>query len=241
MLKRRTVTVRFKEEERDRDMKRNVSLEEISDGKLYDANDLVKADCGGCAGCSACCHGMGNSIILDPMDVVRLAEGTGKTAEGLLAEGYLELNVVDGIILPNLKMTGTAEACAFLSPEGRCSIHPFRPGICRLFPLGRYYEKNTFRYFLQTHECPKSNRTKIRVRRWIDTPELQKYETYISDWHYFLEDVQGCLEQMEDETEVKNVNLYLLKLFYLKPYSGMSDFYQVFYDRLKQVREVLGA
>ena len=34
-------------------MKRNVSLEEISDGKLYTSNDMVKADCGDCAGCSS--------------------------------------------------------------------------------------------------------------------------------------------------------------------------------------------
>ena len=50
-------------------MKRNVSLEEISDGRLYDKNDMVRAGCGGCKGCSACCHGMGESIILDPYDL----------------------------------------------------------------------------------------------------------------------------------------------------------------------------
>ena len=53
-------------------MKRQVSLEEISDGRLYGPNDLVKADCGDCRGCSDCCHGMGSSVILDPMDVYRL-------------------------------------------------------------------------------------------------------------------------------------------------------------------------
>ena len=29
-------------------MRREVTLEEISDGKLYDANDMVKADCQDC-------------------------------------------------------------------------------------------------------------------------------------------------------------------------------------------------
>ena len=36
-------------------MRRQASLEEISDGHLYGLNDMVKADCGGCSGCSACC------------------------------------------------------------------------------------------------------------------------------------------------------------------------------------------
>ena len=31
-------------------MKRNVELSEISDGRLYTANDMVKADCFDCQG-----------------------------------------------------------------------------------------------------------------------------------------------------------------------------------------------
>ena len=36
-------------------MERNIDMKEVSDGKLYTSNDMVKADCGGCEGCSACC------------------------------------------------------------------------------------------------------------------------------------------------------------------------------------------
>ena len=56
-------------------MRREVSLEEISDGKLYEANDMVKADCQDCAGCHDCCEGMGDSVVLDPLDVNRLCMG----------------------------------------------------------------------------------------------------------------------------------------------------------------------
>ena len=53
-------------------MERNVEIDKISDGKRYGANDLVKVGCDDCRGCSACCNGMGDSIVLDPMDVYRL-------------------------------------------------------------------------------------------------------------------------------------------------------------------------
>ncbi|MDQ9892155.1 YkgJ family cysteine cluster protein, partial [Acinetobacter baumannii] len=76
-------------------------------------------------------------IILDPLDIYRLTFGLQQKFEQLLAD-KLELNVVDGVILPNLKMAGENEQCSFLNDEGRCSIHSIRPGICRLFPLGRY-------------------------------------------------------------------------------------------------------
>lgn len=224
-------------------MKRNVSLEEISDGRLYDKTDMVRAGCGDCRGCSACCHGMGESIILDPYDLWRLTTHLQVTASELLQD-KLELHVVDGIILPNLRMNPKTEACGFLNEAGRCSIHAYRPGICRLFPLGRYYEepkegqrKGSFRYFLQVHECPLPNKTKVKVSRWVDTPQLDHYEAYIREWHTFLEAVEMELPQMEEE-QVKNVNLFVLKLFFLKSYEA-GDFYPQFQERMAMARDVL--
>ena len=37
-------------------MRREVSLEEISDGRLYELNDMVKADCQDCAGSVSYTH-----------------------------------------------------------------------------------------------------------------------------------------------------------------------------------------
>jgi Fe-S-cluster containining protein len=197
---------------------------------------MVKAGCGGCRGCSSCCSGMGNTVVLDPLDIYRLTVQLGQTFESLMAD-KIELNVVDGIILPNLKMSTASEQCAFLDENGRCSIHPHRPGICRLFPLGRYYIDGSFRYFLQVHECPAPNKTKVKVSKWLDTPELAAYEKFVNEWHYFLEDVQkGLTEATEEET--KNTSLYLLKLFYLKPYGKDADFYAQFGERLSQAKEV---
>ena len=218
-------------------MKRNVRMEDISDGKLYTANDLVKADCGDCEGCSACCRGMGSSIVLDPLDIYRLTTGLGVRFEQLLSD-KIELNVVDGIILPNLKMGGEKECCAFLNEEGRCSIHGIRPGICRLFPLGRFYEDGGFKYFLQIHECKKENRTKVKVKKWIDTPDLKKYESFISEWHYFLLELQGKLLKIEEE-KVKTINMFLLQSFFLEPYKAEEDFYGQFDHRMKKVKQYL--
>lgn len=234
-------------------MRRQVSLEEISDGRLYSRTDMVRAGCQDCRGCSSCCGGMGNSVILDPMDIYRLTTGLGLSFDALMAD-KIELNVVDGIILPNLKMSSGAEVCAFLNEQGRCSIHAQRPGICRLFPLGRYYgskdedqgghsgkarESRTFHYFLQVHECPMPNKTKVKVEKWVDTPELRRYEKFVCDWHYFLEDVEQRISGEQSDETVKNINLFILKLFYIMPYSGEADFYPQFEQRFAQAKEVL--
>lgn len=219
-------------------MKRNCNLDEISDGNLYDAEDLVEASCDGCKGQAVCCRGMGGSIILDPYDLYRLTGPLELTFEQLLRD-KIELNVVDGIILPNLKMTGPSESCAFLDGDGRCSIHAFRPGICRIFPLGRYYEKHSFHYFLQVNECMHASKTKVKVSNWVDTPELKKYEQYVTDWHYFLNDCEDIIRNSADEKLIKNMNLYLLNCFYVRSYRPDRDFYVQFYERLQEARKLL--
>ncbi len=216
-------------------MLREVDLKDISDGKLYGSNDMVKADCNGCKGCSACCHGMGTTIVLDPMDLYQLEKGLSTSFEGLLATA-LELNVVDGVILPNLKMDGEQEACSFLNEEGRCKIHPFRPGICRLFPLGRLYEEQSFRYFLQIHECPNPGRTKVKVKKWIDTENVKQYEEYICRWHFYLKSLQERAMTTESDALRKQLSMFVLQVFYLSPYDTSKDFYEQFNEKLAKAK-----
>ena len=98
-------------------------------------------------------------------------------------------------------------------------------------------EAGYFRYFLQVHECPMPNKTKVKVGKWVDTPQLEQYEAYIRKWHSFLETVEKMLPQMPEE-QVKNVNLFVLKLFFLKPYEA-GDFYSQFQERMTMARDVL--
>lgn len=217
-------------------MEREVLAEDLK--KLYKAGDLVKADCGGCQGCSACCQGMGDSIKLDPLDVYRLETNLGLTFEGLM-NSHMELHITEGSILPNLRMQGTKERCTFLNEEGRCVVHGFRPGLCRLFPLGRYYEEGGFSYYLQSQECPKKNKTKIKVGKWLDMPDLKKYEEFAATWHFLLKDIRNLLEEKQDEQLTKELNMYVLNLFYTKPYESGVDFFAQFEERLEQMRKLL--
>ena len=183
-------------------MLREGDLNEISDGRLYTLNDLVRADCQDCTGCSACCRGMGNSIVLTPYDVCLLTNNLSCSFEQLIAD-RVELSVIDGLILPSLKMSGDMEQCSFLDENGRCSIHSFRPGICRLFPLGRIYDENGFKYFLQTGECLNNHRTKIKVEKWLDTPDIEKNERFIWEWHELLKRLRNATKADPDYESAK--------------------------------------
>lgn len=216
-------------------MRREIDLAEISDGKRYRQSDMVKAGCNDCKGCSDCCRKMGDSIILDPYDVYFLCRGLKQSFEQLLSYA-VELRVADGVILPNLKMTGNEEKCAFLNEEGRCNIHTFRPGFCRMFPLGRIYEEGDFQYFLQVHECRQEPKTKVKISKWLGIADVKRYETFICSWHYFLKDVEKILERFQDEASVKNIAMYILKTFYLTPYDEAENFYVQFEERLEKAK-----
>ena len=219
-------------------MERNIDINEITDGKRYGLNDLVRVGCNDCAGCFACCQGMGGSIVIDPYDCYRLTKGLNQSFEVLLQE-KLELNVVDGVILPNLKMQSGSDACAFLNEEGRCSIHPHRPGICRIFPLGRLYEDDGFDYVLQVHECKKENKTKVKVQKWIDTPDAKENEAFILSWHRFIKRVQKYMKTTSNEQTAKQLSLFILNLFFVKPYDTERSFYVQFEERMKQAEGIL--
>lgn len=227
-----------------------VNLQEISDGKLYSIGDMVKVGCHDCAGCSECCRDMGQSILLDPYDIYRLTKNLNMNFQELMA-AHIELHVEDGLILPNLKMQEPSNGvdnlaptnvpqCSFLNEQGRCSIHSFRPGICRLFPLGRSYEGGKLKYFLLTDACPIPNKTKMKIGKWLGMPQPVSYEKFLVTWHSFVKGMRVVLEQhAEDEAYVRMLTMKFLEIFYIKPYET-EDFYSEFQSRLETAKVLTG-
>lgn len=221
-------------------MERQVDLKEISDGKLYGLSDMVKACANNCEGCSECCHGRGDTITLDPLDVFQLKSGLQASFEQLMARG-ISLGVVNGIIRPSMMMTDEQDSkCVFLNERGLCDIHAFRPGLCRLFPLGRVYEDGEIKYILLTGECVRENRTKVKVRKWIDMPDMGAYERFLLAWHDFLKDIEAAVNDAEDEAFAKNLNMYVLQKFYVENFGDTQEqFYEIFEQRLLEARKIV--
>jgi Fe-S-cluster containining protein len=213
-------------------MKRNVRLEDITDGKIYELNDMVRADTGGCKDCYVCCTGMGDSVVLDPYDIYRMMQGLACSFDELLLT-KINMHVEDLLILPNMKIEGEDERCVCLGEDGRCTVHAYRPSVCRLFPLGRYYHDDRFSYILQVHECVKPNRAKIKVKKWIGNPDGDRYDEFVLAWRNFKKNVQAYMKEVDSEEKVKEMNMYVLEKFFRRPYDSNRDFYEQFYERLQ--------
>lgn len=179
----------------------------IAPDKLLSSRDMAKLGCGDCAGCSDCCRGRAEAITLDPVDVRLLKEGLNLSFEGLLDRDLICLTVVDGAVLPALSMKRSTdplepsitrndeEECVFLDTSGRCSIHPFRPGICRMFPLARLWkEDGSFAYFVQEGECSRGAGVKMRISKWLGYPNIRAYEDEVRRYHDALSTLRGQLK-----------------------------------------------
>ena len=205
-------------------------IDKETDTILYGNNDMAKLGCNECAGCSECCRGMGQSIILDPYDIYQMQSAVGQTFAQLM-EDKAELHVEDGLILPSLKMQDNTDACGFLDQHGRCGIHSYRPGLCRLFPLGRKYRENRLYYFLLEDACQVQNRAKIKIRKWLDVKNLPKYEGFLIAWYKLRKNIQEQITIRQSDAYTQEVNVKMLQVFYQMPYDTEYDFYEQFGKR----------
>lgn len=197
---------------------------------MLNSNDMAKLGCGDCRGCSSCCRNMGQSILLDPYDIFQLQIASGESFAGLMQE-KIELCVENGTILPALRMQPETNACGFLDREGRCGIHRYRPGLCRLFPLGRNYDGGGLHYFLLEDACRIQNRAKVKIKKWLGIPSLSQYENFLTAWHDLRKEIQGQIMARKEDSFTQCVNVQLLETFFKRPYEPGEDFYVQFEER----------
>jgi Fe-S-cluster containining protein len=80
-----------------------------------------------CHRCRRCCHD--KLIQVNPYEIARLARNRGLTTGAFLRD-FVEAE------RPYLNRREDG-SCVFLGPEG-CTVHPDRPLVCRVYPLGRH-------------------------------------------------------------------------------------------------------
>ena len=199
-------------------MIRDIDEKLISPERLMSSSDMARVGCSGCAGCSECCRDRAGAIVLDRWDVRTLKGGLGKSFEELLDSRLIELTLVDGILLPALGRRETPSGvreCVFLNSEGRCGIHEYRPGICRMFPLARlYHEDGSFSYFLQEGECAHPSGVKIKISRWLEVGNIKAYEQEVRDYHDDLKALRSAVSGVASrEQEVALQKDFLSKNF----------------------------
>jgi len=79
----------------------------------------------------------------------------------------------------------------------------------------------------------------VKVKKWIDTPNLQENKKIIIDWHYFIDDVQSTIAKIADDELIKKIDLFILQHFFMERYTETEDFYEQFNSRLEKAKKII--
>ena len=209
-------------------MEHKVNLEEISDGKLYRLNDMIRLGCDGCNGAASCCRFAEDTITLDPYDIYELSLATGLTFEQLYAKQWIALSPSNGLLLPHLNFALNDGVCPFLDRDGLCQIHAHRPGLCRLFPLARLFQDDTLYYIHQIHECPNTVAPKTKIKKWLGVTAPEAYEHFLIRWNRILTNTKTAIQKAADNAALTATTTTFLKTYYFTPYDTTQEFYPQF-------------
>jgi len=97
-----------------------------------------------CNCCNRCCRH--KDIQVNPFELLQIAEALGLTTTEALNQFVQNEK-------PFLKQNSDG-SCVFLGTQG-CTIHSHRPGVCRIYPLGRLKDEDGQEYFI--HLTPAIN------------------------------------------------------------------------------------
>ena len=84
-----------------------------------------------CRRCGACCRIPDGIVRVSGAEIARIARFLATSEEDFIASQTVLAPDRKGLVL----LSRPNGACAFLSPDNRCRIHPVKPDKCRSFPF----------------------------------------------------------------------------------------------------------
>ena len=152
-------------------LSRFMEVSNLENVKAVSLNEQVRFRCQLCGGC---CHYVKDSIMLEPMDIYRLArylreQGELVTGtEDVLAE-YAHASWLEGnypIFVLNTE--SELDVCTFLK-DGRCRVYEARPHVCRMYPFSAApgSRGRDFQYLLCTEKPHHFADGIVTVKDWL--------------------------------------------------------------------------
>lgn len=197
-----------------------------------------------CSMCGDCCRNVQDAVMLESLDLYRLAR--------FFRESGKEILGIDDIILPYtntmflggidyypiflLKTSGPENSCVFLK-DNRCSVQPAKPRTCRLYPLSagpKDLRSGGFEFVIVSHKQHHYTGPEVRVGDWMDANFSEE------DREFVLLDIKSANELAPILRRLKQIGAdeqQVLKLFILYKYA----FYELDEPFLPQFKRNMAA
>lgn len=183
-----------------------------------------------CNCCGDCCKNR-DDILVNPYDIFRLSKGLN-ISDSQLLQMYCEVYIGSTSKIPLVRICFPGGVCSFLKND-KCSVHSFKPSVCKLYPLGRGMvgESGDVFYFKQDVSC--GGKDTQLVKDWVkdlDEKVFIKWSTsffkLMTDKNYKLlvEKFTSCEEEV-------------YKMFFYSVFDILYLHYDTRFDFLPQLDE----
>ncbi len=194
-----------------------------------------------CSLCGACCRHVKDSVLLESLDVYRIARFMKDTDSSFAdisncIERYTEVAYITaGYPVLILKTTGGDDSCIFLK-DSRCTIHRAKPRACRLYPFvaGPDDSRNGMAYFLSNDRKHHFKEGYVNVGDWM-LEHLSFEDRYFLNADYsFASELGQYLRRLNDSQQEKAsfLNLY----FHYFHYDLEQPFMEQYRQNQRQLR-----
>jgi len=166
-----------------------------------------------CEACGNCCRKRAEPILLTGIDILNIARAKQITTRDVI-EKYTTTYIGGSSKLPLavLKEREYDGSCSFLR-AGKCSIQNDKPIVCRMYPLGRYFDPrdDSVNYFMIDGgaQCGNPDTAKTwTLKEWLDAFDIKKYDDDTLVWNQVLVNLTKIFIKATSQAEIeKNANL----------------------------------
>ena len=139
-----------------------------------------------CKQCGDCCRKRSQPVLLTGYDVYNVAKELNVgTAEVLMK--YCNIIPGDTSGLPVVYLRERPDGSCSLLRKGLCTVQHNKPVVCRIFPIGRYYDGKEHRYFTQWQgSCVGTGQREITLKEWLDAFGVQELDEASEIWGKFI-------------------------------------------------------
>lgn len=204
-----------------------------------------------CTQCGKCCIHR-EDILLNPKDVYNMSKELGISPE-VLIERYGEIYVGPDSRVPivRLKPRGSVRRCPLLK-DRKCMVHPAKPTICAMFPLGRCLVMENpredtkssawdcVRYIYSNPGCGDRSETHT-VREWLERFGIPLEDEFFLNWQGMVVEMTSIFREVEDRMSEETMGLVwttALSVLYLH-YDMGQEFAPQFDENARNFRKLL--
>ncbi len=181
-----------------------------------------------CRSCGKCCKDR-HDIILKSRDIFRIAQYLKLSTKEVLAR-YCCVSLGPNSKLPvvTLQAVGTTQHCPFMENR-KCAVHPVKPEVCALYPLGRYIspndDANEIKYLLQPMSCGGVSKTHT-VRSWLARFNIPVNDRFYVSWTTILSTMSLAMQALIQQKPAQEqlAFYYLLREMLYENYQTDLDF-----------------